>query len=97
MEEFKGTKEDLGVWKYSNDLIVTTPAGGHICRLTLSEHSDKWHEYTYANAFMISAAPQMLEALQAVISVADRDTDGFEKARAAVEKALGGHSINIPR
>lgn len=97
MEEFKGTKEDLGVWKYGNDLIITTPGGGHICRTSLPEHSDRWHEYVYANAFMLSAAPQMLEALQAVISVADRDTDEFAKARAAVAKALGGDSINIPR
>lgn len=35
------------------------------------------------------AAPDLLEALQAVVRVADRDTEEFDMARAAIAKALG--------
>ncbi len=41
------------------------------------------------NARLIAAAPELLEALQGVIKVADRDTDEFVAARAAIAKALG--------
>jgi hypothetical protein len=42
-----------------------------------------------ANAHLISAAPDLLEALEAVVRVADRKTDEFDKARAAIAKAKG--------
>jgi hypothetical protein len=42
-----------------------------------------------ANARLIAAAPDMLEALQGVLRVADRKTDEFDAARAAIAKALG--------
>lgn len=42
-----------------------------------------------ANAKLIAAAPELLEALQAVVSVADRATVEFDKARAAIAKAIG--------
>lgn len=35
------------------------------------------------------AAPELLEALQAVVRVADRKTIEFDKARAAIAKATG--------
>lgn len=35
------------------------------------------------------AAPDLLEALQAVVRVVDRDTEEFDMARAAIAKALG--------
>lgn len=43
-----------------------------------------------ANARLIAAAPDLLEALQAVVRVADRNTVDFDLARAAIAKALGG-------
>lgn len=42
-----------------------------------------------ANARLISAAPDLLEALEAVVSVADRATTEFDLARAAIAKARG--------
>lgn len=42
------------------------------------------HDFT-----LIAAAPELLEALQAVVAVADRATDEFDMARAAIKKALG--------
>ncbi|MEI2684245.1 hypothetical protein [Erwinia aphidicola] len=40
-------------------------------------------------ATLFAAAPELLSALQGVIRVADRETDEFIAARAAVAKALG--------
>ena len=42
---------------------------------------------TEANARLIAAAPDLLEALQAVVRVADRSTVEFDAARAAIAKA----------
>lgn len=42
-----------------------------------------------ANARLIAAAPDLLAALRAVIRVADRATDEFDQARAALAKAEG--------
>lgn len=39
---------------------------------------------------LIEAAPDLLAALQAVVSVADRATVEFDMARAAIAKATGG-------
>lgn len=48
-----------------------------------------------ANASLIAAGPEMLEALQEIIAAADGDgwnqiDAGFTKARAAIAKAEGG-------
>lgn len=42
-----------------------------------------------ANAELIAAAPDLLEALQAVLRVADRATSEFVLAKNAIAKALG--------
>lgn len=45
-----------------------------------------------ANGRLIASAPDLLEALKAVVSVADRATVEFDKARAAIAKATGSQS-----
>ncbi|EMW7738387.1 hypothetical protein AAFQ48_004295 [Yersinia enterocolitica] len=42
-----------------------------------------------SNATLFSAAPELLEALKAVVAIADRDTDVFNAAKAAIAKATG--------
>lgn len=42
-----------------------------------------------ANARLIAAAPDLLEALRGVVRVADRKTDEFDAAHAAIAKATG--------
>ena len=42
-----------------------------------------------ANAHLIAAVPELYEALQNVIREADRKTDAFNRARAALAKARG--------
>jgi len=47
------------------------------------------HIYEEADARLIAAAPELLEALKGVIRVADRATVEFDAARAAIAKAEG--------
>lgn len=42
-----------------------------------------------ADARLISAAPELLAALQEVVKISDRKHDAWDKARAAIAKALG--------
>ncbi len=42
-----------------------------------------------AKARLVDAAPDLLAALQGVLRVADRKTDEFDAARAAIAKATG--------
>lgn len=42
-----------------------------------------------ANAHVFAAASDLLEALKAVVAVADRNTVEFDRARAAIAKADG--------
>lgn len=44
-----------------------------------------WEE----DAQLIAAAPDLLKALEGVLRVADRQTDEFDAARAAIKKARG--------
>lgn len=43
----------------------------------------------HGNARLIAAAPELLEALKAVLLIADRKHDAFDAARAAITKAEG--------
>ena len=43
-----------------------------------------------ANARLIAAAPELLEALKGVVKISDRATDEFAAARAAISKAENG-------
>ena len=49
-------------------------------------------KYSLGDAHLIAAAPDLLKALQEVISVSDRKTDVYDRAKAAINKAL-----NIPQ
>ncbi len=82
---------------------VSGPFGGDICdcyamsnpsALSVRNGGDSkpipfQHEHADANARLIAAAPDLLEALRAVVSVADRKTVEFDKAHAAIAKVGG--------
>lgn len=59
------------------------------CALFNMPHNDTFGTpaVSLANARLISAAPDLLAALEGVIRVADRATDEFDAARAAIAKA----------
>jgi hypothetical protein len=44
---------------------------------------------TMANAKLLASAPALLEALEGVVKIADRDTVEFIKARAVIARARG--------
>lgn len=91
MKEFKGTP---GKWKYTvrnvNEMMTTfhgvTIGDTYIEAATRNERED---------ALLIAAAPDLLEALQAMLSKAykqnwnDQYPDEVSKAQAAINKALG--------
>lgn len=61
---------------------ATRGMGGNesgICGLAVSENE--------ANARLIAAAPDLLSSLIEVVAIADRKTDAFDRARAAILKA----------
>ena len=65
--------------------------------LSVDEHGNpcEWSKEREDNARLISAAPELLEALEEIVSAADGDgwnqLDGnLRKARAAIAKATGG-------
>ncbi|WP_336804043.1 hypothetical protein [Erwinia aphidicola] len=93
MKEFKGTP---GPWYVHDNGVfydIQTHSGINIGNICASQHTfdDSAHNglVATANGHLIAAAPELLSALQGVIRVADRETDEFIAARAAVAKALG--------
>ena len=68
-----------GVWPYDNV--------AYIQEMHEDECTNKGAHI--ANARLIAAAPELLEALQGVLRVADRKTDEFDAAHAAIAKAIG--------
>ncbi len=62
----------------------TSKPGVHHRRL------DYQGNFTEQDARLLAAAPELLEALRGVLRVADRATDEFDAARAAIDKATGG-------
>jgi len=75
-----------GPWRRMGHRHIADAAGNVICEVwsgpTGIEQAD-------ANETLIAAAPELLAALRAVISVADRKTDEFDLAHAAIAKATG--------
>lgn len=96
MKEFKGTP---GPWIVVDDdyhannthsgITVETSGSG----ITIAVIGPNYEAPTYSqdvlNANLIAAARELLEALQAILRVADRATDEFDLARMAIAKALG--------
>lgn len=84
MKEFKHTP---GKWRVNGKYIDSNQSDGMIQEVAWL--GDVGYGDRMANARLIAAAPDLLEALQAVVRVADRQTDEFDMARAAISKALG--------
>lgn len=98
MSEFKGTKGDWivkGRKPIDGDVHllfadVNSKGEGYLVGGVCVWDDDKDSEQeAIHNANLIAAAPDLLEALIAVVRVADRATDEFDMARAAIAKALG--------
>lgn len=99
MEEFKGT---AGPWVAHDDeesmatSVIMSDFGDILCVVGTYMTSA---EEDFANADLIAAAPELLEALQDLMANASGDAEScghsfecicrFDKAKAAIAKALG--------
>lgn len=68
-------------------LDVGAANGDNICLVYSKLEGGSWQ--FVSNAALICAAPELLAALKGVLRVADRKTDEFDAARAAIAKAEG--------
>ena len=82
-----------GPWRHENysarqDYDIVGPNGEDLAFVNPTDGGDDPIVYPVeANARLIAAAPDLLEALKAVVSVADRKTIEFDLAHAAIAKA----------
>ena len=87
-------KHTPGPWQAKNEYEPLTIIGN------IDGPDEGWMRYTdicevadgeeaLANARVMIAAPELLEALKGVVRVADRATQEFDAARAAIAKATG--------
>jgi len=86
--------------KYSNkkgerEFLVTAEKGCNECKNINNYHVCKTLESATglieakANAKLISASPDLLEALIEVVKISDRKHDAWDRAKIAIEKAGG--------
>lgn len=91
------TKHTPGEWftcrGVSSIYIEARLRQGVVQEIAACGPTEAGHEQQEANARLIAAAPELLEALQAVVAVADRATDEFDRARAAIAKATGASHV----
>ena len=96
MQEFKGTP---GPWVVTNTADIFTSLGAKNSEGIEASRNDGWHvadcdmgglclDEVAANACLIAAAPDLLEALQQVVAISDRKHEAWDKAHAAIAKAL---------
>jgi len=83
-----------GPWCASNGKLVRVSTGTRppitICGVhRVGDRGGAQQCDPLANARLIAAAPEMLEALEGIVRVADRATPEFDAARAAIAKAKG--------
>lgn len=84
-------KHTPGPWHSSsndraNGLVIYAKDGWAVADARVF-HARHTLDEARANVRLIAAAPELLEALQAVVRVADRATVEFDMARAAIAKA----------
>lgn len=90
--EFKGTK---GSWSYETTKKGNCKISGNtwynFCKVYTTTYGTDWKEVTQANAKLISAAPDLLEALQVYLNAGSKEQrrDASVIAKKAIEKALG--------
>jgi hypothetical protein len=82
-----------GPW-HCHKTTVKNSAGDWIadCEMHHISYAKGSRDEREANARLISAAPELLAALQAVVAISDRKHDAWDEAKAAIAKATGGQS-----
>lgn len=82
-----------GIAKVQNssslDYPITDQRGACIAHVIFNEDGGDNREKCHADARLIAAAPDLLESLERVVAIADRNTVEFNAAKAAIAKAKG--------
>ena len=81
------TKWTPGPWRVDGQWLMD--ADGATLGEILDPRAGPCAAESDANARLIAAAPELYEALKAVVAIADRRTVEFDAAHAALAKALG--------
>ncbi len=98
------SKHTPGPWEVSGATHVVHfgDDGANICTVSEPRPDDQivgYHELELfskdfheacANAQLIAAAPDLLDALRAVVAISDRKHDAWDAAKAAIAKATNG-------
>ncbi len=87
-------KHTPGPWEVSQDGALNYTISGHLPYgkgeiATLTSYATHPNGLTYANARLIAAAPELLEALQACVDDGFLAGEVFEQAVATIKKAKG--------
>ena len=69
--------------------VVGPDDTGWIAAVIYSDFTPELHHQSLADARLIAAAPDLLEALKEVVAISDREHKAWDKARAAIAKAEG--------
>lgn len=94
MKEFKGTPGPWVLLQAGDRITNKVPVDrGNASILTIVEEDGVKFAAVYEDqdAHLIAAAPELLEALQEVVAISDRKHEAWDKAHAAIAKALGGN------
>lgn len=75
--------------KQAKEIEACAGADCVIARIQFDNRPEQLTEFNLADARLIAAAPELLEALKGVLHIADRETNEFDAARAAIAKAEG--------
>lgn len=92
MEDFKGTTGPyVAELDAVNSIVIESSFGGYVCEVIADNDDDLIEEKEWANARLLSASYEMLEALQSILKIPEIDQDSLEakKAVEAINKALG--------
>lgn len=86
-------KPTEGPWEITGQLHIWSPTTGNILAITCGEmencSEDESDSQRTANAYMMAASLDLYEVLKEVVEIADRKTDEFDNAKAAIAKAEG--------
>ena len=86
------SKHTAGPWLYTQEGVdafgIVKPDGHSVVHLVALHNSTSARELP-ANARLIAAAPDLLEALQDMVEIAEAQGHRVTKARAAITKAKG--------
>jgi hypothetical protein len=77
-----------GPWKWSDEGAYIVATHADLGSIVIAKIAFVAAE-SVANGHLMTAAPELLAALKAVVSVADRKTAEFDLARSAIAKAEG--------